>query len=273
MRVLLGIKSRFAGQKRPGLTLCQTRPFSKLIWINMDFTIVIPVLNEEKRIGPCIKALLDQDYPKDKYEILIVDNGSHDTSVKIIQSYERVGDPRLKLLFEPKGGITFARQRALEEAKGTYYITTDADAIPPKGWLKSAKKVFDKDPGIVGITGPTYGHDADIFTNQFLAYGGLLAANTPKHKVIMGCNMAFVTDKARQVGGFILGEHKYHEDSIISVRLRKIGRLKVDKEFYNYISARRYKGIKIFNFVNNLINYLGVRLFNRPVFDYFPEIR
>lgn len=239
----------------------------------MDFTIVIPVLNEEKRISTCISALLNLDYPKDKYEILIVDNGSRDDSVKIIKSFEKNENPKLKLLFEPKAGITFARQRALDEARGTYYITTDADAIVPKNWLKNAKKVFEKDPEIVGITGPSYGNDADIFTNLLLAYGGLLIANTPKHKVIMGCNMAVITEKAREVGGFVLGEHKYHEDSIVSIRLRKIGRLKVDKEFYNYISARRYKGIKILNFANNLINYLGVRLFNKPVFDYFPEIR
>ena len=55
--------------------------------------------------------------------------------------------------------------------------------------------------------------------------------------------------------------------------MKKAGKINVDDNFKNYVSSRRYKGIKIFNILNNFVNYIGVRLFNRPFFNYLPEIR
>ncbi len=239
----------------------------------MDFSIVIPVLNEEKRLPACLEALKNQDYPKDKYEIIIVDNGSTDKSVEIVQSFINNENPRVVIIHEPKKGITFARQAGLESAKGRYYISTDADAIPPKDWLKNAKSALEITPDTVGATGPTYGYDSNFIFNWLMAVGGVSAVKAPRGKAVMGCNMAMKTEVAKSVGGFVLGENKYHEDSIISVRLKKVGKINVDKKFKIYVSSRRYRGWRVFYIFNNIINYFGVRLINRPLFDFLPEIR
>ena len=56
----------------------------------MDFpfaSIIVPVFNGEKSISKCIESLLSQDYPTDRYEIIVVDNNSNDRTGKIIQEY------------------------------------------------------------------------------------------------------------------------------------------------------------------------------------------
>jgi glycosyltransferase involved in cell wall biosynthesis len=50
-------------------------------------SVVIPVFNGENIIGTCIKSILKQSYPNEKYEIIIVDNGSTDTTREIIKRY------------------------------------------------------------------------------------------------------------------------------------------------------------------------------------------
>jgi len=50
-------------------------------------SVIVPVYNGEKTIAECVKSLLSQDYPKDRYEIIIVDNNSKDQTAEIIKKY------------------------------------------------------------------------------------------------------------------------------------------------------------------------------------------
>lgn len=50
-------------------------------------SVIVPVYNSEDMIGECIEALLDQDYPKDRYEVIIVDNDSTDGTAEVIKRY------------------------------------------------------------------------------------------------------------------------------------------------------------------------------------------
>lgn len=95
-------------------------------------SVIVPVFNDEKRIEICIKKLLNQTYPKDKYEIIIVDNNSTDNTPNIIKKYP------VKLLFERKIQSSYAsRNKGLKEAKGEIIAFTDSDCQPKEDWLKN----------------------------------------------------------------------------------------------------------------------------------------
>ena len=58
-------------------------------------SVVVPVFNSERYLHACLTALLDQDYPRDQYEIIMIDNNSRDRSPDVISGY-----PAIRLLFE-----------------------------------------------------------------------------------------------------------------------------------------------------------------------------
>jgi glycosyltransferase involved in cell wall biosynthesis len=103
----------------------------------MDVSIVVPFYNEEKHIKQCIQALLSLDYPRDRYEILTVNNNSTDRSVEIVSSY-----PEVRLLHEKKQGDFPARNVGVSNARGEIIAFTDSDTAPYPEWLRQAMEAM-----------------------------------------------------------------------------------------------------------------------------------
>lgn len=95
----------------------------------MFFSIIVPFLNEEKRIEKCLQALINQDFAKNDFELIFIDNGSDDRSAEIVRQYP------VTLLNESRKDPYIARNRGIEAAKGEYIIFTDADCIAAPDWL------------------------------------------------------------------------------------------------------------------------------------------
>jgi len=110
-------------------------------------SVVVPAYNEHETIAGCIEALLAQDYPADRREIIIVDNNSTDDTADIIQQYP------VTLLHERKIQTSYAaRNRGIRHARGEIVAFTDADCIPSPGWLTHLVAGFSQ-PSVVGVTG------------------------------------------------------------------------------------------------------------------------
>jgi len=93
-------------------------------------TVIVPVLNAQKYIEEFLQALGGQHYPKELVEIIVVDNGSTDRTVGIIQAYP------IKLIIEDGVESPYAaRNRGLEAATGEYIALIDANKIPHADWL------------------------------------------------------------------------------------------------------------------------------------------
>lgn len=100
-------------------------------------SIVVPAYNEEERIGPTIEAALELDYPKDKFEIIAVDDGSADnTSAVVKQVQKKHSSFDIKLIRQENKGKGAALNHALKKAKGEYFICLDADSFVEKDALK-----------------------------------------------------------------------------------------------------------------------------------------
>lgn len=93
-------------------------------------SIVVPLHNEERWIDQCVESLLAQDYPADRYEIIVVDNNSTDGSAARVAQY-----PRVRLLSEPQQGDFAARNHGVRESRGEIIAFTDSDTAPRPDWL------------------------------------------------------------------------------------------------------------------------------------------
>jgi glycosyltransferase involved in cell wall biosynthesis len=105
----------------------------------VDFSVIVPFLNKEDTIEVCIKSLLDQDYPKDRYEIICVDNNSIDNSSLVVHKY-----PSVILIQEREQGAYIARNSGILKSRGDFLVFSDADVKVPRNWLSNIKLSVSK---------------------------------------------------------------------------------------------------------------------------------
>ena len=91
----------------------------------MFFSVIIPVYNVEEYLRECVDSILNQSFRD--YEIILVDDGSKDTSGKICDSYSQKYPDTVKTLHKPNGGQSDARNMGMEMAVGDYVVYIDSD--------------------------------------------------------------------------------------------------------------------------------------------------
>jgi GT2 family glycosyltransferase len=109
-------------------------------------SIIIPTFNGAARIGNCLDALLKQ-IAEHNAEILVVNDGSTDTTGEVVARYSGV-----RLITQANAGPAAARNRGAVEAQGTIILFTDDDCVPMPDWLEAMLQPFE-DPNIVGAKG------------------------------------------------------------------------------------------------------------------------
>lgn len=114
--------------------------------ICQGISVIIAARNEEKNISEVIKRLLKQDYPHDRFEIIIVSDRSTDDTETIVSSF-RKEHPLVKLLtIKPgeKGGKKRALAKGIEQAHFPLLAFTDADCKPSENWVKELNAHFSE---------------------------------------------------------------------------------------------------------------------------------
>lgn len=102
---------------------------------------VICTHNRERYLEKCILSLLDQSLDADRYEILVIDNGSTDSTKEICDRF--IEQPNFRYLFEPVLGLSQARNTGWQQAKGKYVGYLDDDAVAVRTWLEKALWSFE----------------------------------------------------------------------------------------------------------------------------------
>lgn len=125
-------------------------------------SIVMTVLNVESTIKECLESLVSLDYPKVRYEIVIVDGISKDRTKEIIMKFAEMHDNPKINFYEKAGSIGTGRNEALRFAKGDFIAITDGDMVVDKAWLKELMAAFDE--GVAGVGGPNNNADDDPLT-------------------------------------------------------------------------------------------------------------
>jgi glycosyltransferase involved in cell wall biosynthesis len=87
-------------------------------------SVIVPVFNQEQYIGRCIRSLLSLNYPREDFEIILINDGSTDNTMTVINSFK----DELRILENPaQTGLPAALNKGIKEAKGRYIIRVDSD--------------------------------------------------------------------------------------------------------------------------------------------------
>lgn len=103
-------------------------------------SVIIPVYNAEATLKKCVDSVLKQQYAD--FEVILVDDGSKDGSLQICEEYAR-RDSRVTVIHKENGGVSSARNRGLDIAKGTWVTFVDSDDYLGDGFLQNEELTAD----------------------------------------------------------------------------------------------------------------------------------
>ncbi|MEM2144292.1 MAG: glycosyltransferase [Candidatus Jordarchaeaceae archaeon] len=114
-------------------------------------TLGVCVRNGERMIGRVIESIMKQDFPHEKMQILIVDDGSTDRTLQLLSDWVSKIDIKTKIFSKKWQGLGPSRNLILKNAEGQYIIWVDADEILPESYVRKQVEFMVKNPK-VGIT-------------------------------------------------------------------------------------------------------------------------
>jgi glycosyltransferase involved in cell wall biosynthesis len=181
-------------------------------------SIIATVLNEGDHIHRLMRSLMAQDTPAD--EIVIVDGGSRDSTVRILEAYR--AELPLRILVEPGCNISQGRNRAIAAAQGDVIAVTDAGVELRPGWLREITRPLRENPDCAVVGGFFHAHAATRFE---LAMGAtvlpLQDEIRPETFLPSSRSVAFRKHAWERVGGYPEWLD-YCEDLIFDLRLKQV---------------------------------------------------
>jgi glycosyltransferase involved in cell wall biosynthesis len=165
-------------------------------------SVVVPAFNAEKTLQGCLEALLSQEFPKQQYEVIVVDNGSTDRTWTIIQSYA----PAVRSLQETRVHNSYAaRNVGVRASLGKLIAFTDADCVPDPMWLRRLVENFDT-PMLGCVAGEILPFNPVTPAEKFAAQTRMLSQsktqNHPYRPYAVTANVAYRREVFEQIGLF-----------------------------------------------------------------------
>lgn len=118
-------------------------------------SIIICTYNREKYIGPLLESIAKNDYPKNDYEILLVDNNCTDNTRSVCENFVKSHpDIIFRYVIETEQGLSAARNKGIKEAKGEIIIYVDDDALVDTNYIRSFAEHFIAHPETMAAGGP-----------------------------------------------------------------------------------------------------------------------
>ncbi len=173
----------------------QERPF---------ISIVIPTYNRPEQLAACLRACTRLDYPHDRFEVIVVDDGGVMPLDEVVNQFH--GLITLKLLRQENAGPATARNKGASEATGEFLAFTDDDCAPAPSWLQTlaAQFVASPDCAVGGQTLNALTHNLYSTASQLLISYLFSYYNAVPHaaRFFPSSNLAFPTKRFRAIGGF-----------------------------------------------------------------------
>ncbi|MBM2832865.1 MAG: glycosyl transferase family 2 [Candidatus Brocadiaceae bacterium] len=178
-------------------------------------SVVICTHNRAGYLLKAIQSLICQRLSKDKYEIIIVDNCSTDSTREVTE--QLINNGNIRYLYEPALGLSFARNTGWRNANGNYVAYLDDDAVACPIWLEKIIEVFETvspRPGCVGgRVEPIWESSRPAWLSDWLLHGLTIIdwSDTPhvltnlSTEWLAGANIAFPLDILKDNGGFTAG--------------------------------------------------------------------
>lgn len=186
---------------------------------HLDASVVIPVYNGESTIAACIESVLRQSYPKESYEIIVVDNGSNDGTADLLEAYSN----HIEVYDESKRGAAAARNRGISTARGESIAFIDADCVAHQDWLANLiRPLRNGTLGMVGGQIRTTNPDSPIERFGDSIHDHARAITEFNVPYVISMNAAARRDLLHKVGLF---DERYlrYQDAELSLRMSCLG--------------------------------------------------
>ncbi|HYM00869.1 MAG TPA: glycosyltransferase family 2 protein [Blastocatellia bacterium] len=208
----------------------------------LKFSVVIPAYNEAEMIEKAVAALLEQNIPRDQFEIIVVDNASTDDTR---EAARRAGADLV--VYEGVKGTNIARQSGVLASHGEIVAFLDADCQPQPNWLRRIEKLLNQ-PGVSAVSGPyDYGFPrfrqimANLYFDFIFRHADRVLYTLFRRKagIMLGGNFASRREYLDKIGG--LPPMKFYgDDAAIGITLAaQIGKVSFTRELIVRSSPRR----------------------------------
>jgi len=223
-------------------------------------SVLVPAKDEEENIGECLTSLVKQDYPKDRYEIVAVNDRSTDNTYEIIKGFDEQYPNVICLNIEtlPEGmvGKQNAVKQGLEICNGELILNTDADCILPPSWISKLADSFDEQTGfVVGmVTTVDRGQRSSLFCKLqaldlvYLMNFAIGCIGWSKPTSCIGNNIAYRKQVLDDIGGYESLGYTMTEDAALIQAVNKKTNWKVNVALHEdaVITTKPVKKLKPF---------------------------
>lgn len=244
----------------------------------MLLSFVVPAFNEESYLADCIESILEQTRDLEAItEIIVVNNASTDRTRAVALRYRRV-----KVVDEPRKGLTFARQAGFLASSGALIANVDADSRLTSGWVDCVLRTFERAPKLAALSGPLVYYDLTGRQRSFVHVFYLIAWTTYAinryilrvGSMVQGGNFVVSRAALERVGGFNLDISFYGEDTDIARRLNGVGDVLFTFDLKMFSSARRLKREGMLTMAARYsINYFWTTFFKKPYTNRHIDVR
>jgi len=208
----------------------------------IGITIGLCVKNSEKTIMKCLESILNQDYPKELIEIIVVDGGSIDRTVEIAKNMLSGGGIPSRLFYDNGGGLGLARQIVLDSTDREYIVWVDSDVTISKDFVTDQVTFMAENPDVGVATGKSV-IQADLdytlpaLLQSLSKYVGSVEFKQTKDYRGLPPNDASIyrVEAAKQAGGFDKKIKGASEDEDLILRIKEKGwslRVNTKAEFH-----------------------------------------
>src|SRR5579885_2851810 len=170
-------------------------------------SVIVPARNEETTIPLLLQSLKQQSYPKDLFEIIVIDDNSTDKTAEIVKKFQGI-----KLIRLQKADINSYKKKAIEagiaDSKNEWIVCTDADCLPPAEWLDTIAAFKEKQNSRFIAAPVMYTNNNSLLqvfqSLDFLVLQGITAVSVYKNSMTMcnGANLAYERKAFEEVNGF-----------------------------------------------------------------------
>lgn len=245
----------------------------------MKLAFVIPAYNEEALIGKCLESVVAEVARSGRPAgIIVVNNASSDRTGEIARSF-----PGVEVVDEPKKGLVNARDAGFAASAGYDLVANiDADTLVPEGWLDTVYSEFERDDGLVCLSGPYVYYDLSGWS-RFLVEAFYVLTKLiylvnryvlRVGSVVQGGNFVFKRQAWADVGGYDRSIEFFGEDTDVAVRLSKVGGVKWTFKLKMKTSGRRLEKEGVFKTAATYtLNFFWVTFRGKPATKDYTDIR
>ncbi|HEY9685694.1 MAG TPA: glycosyltransferase [Coleofasciculaceae cyanobacterium] len=204
----------------------------------VDVSVVIPTYNMDFCLADCLQGLAGQTLTTGTFEIILVDDGSHDQTLATAQRLkEELGLANLKLAHQQNAGPAAARNHGIRLAEGAIIAFLDSDCVPQSGWLEHLSAPMRDHPALVGVEGRTLPAPGKrTLMDHYI--------DNPNGGYCWTCNIAFRRSLLLEIGGLDEGfPLPSGEDIDLAHRMRQRGDIAFAPEalVYHLILPRSFQ--------------------------------